>query len=88
MNKFKLNEIFNNKPVTSKEANRTADRKASHIPKDKNHQLSKLDNRINKLLHYIKLKGKNPKLLRMLNTTKQSKAKLQKKLNEIIYKRI
>jgi hypothetical protein len=77
-----LNSLYERAPVTSMQANRRADIKASRIPTDKHAKLSKIDNHINKILHNIKTKGNSEKAQRALKTAKISRFKLQRKLSE------
>jgi len=68
-------------PVSSKQANIRQDIKASRLPPDNNHKLSKLDNHINKIVNHIKTKGNSSKAQRALITAKKKKFKLQRKMS-------
>jgi len=79
MDKFILNELFKRAPISSKQANIRADIKASRMPSDKNAHLSKIDNKINKIIHHIKTKGNSLKAKRALIKTKMQRIKIAKK---------
>ena len=67
-------------PVSSKQANIRQDIKASRLPPDNNHKLSKIDNHINKIVNHIKTKGNSAKAQRALITAKKKRFKLQRKM--------
>ena len=81
MDKFQLNKLYERAPVSSRQANIRQDVKASHMPLDKNARLSKIDNKINKILHTIKTKGNNPKLQKALITAKKQRFKFARKMS-------
>ena len=80
MDKFKLNMLYERAPVSSRQANIRQDVKASRIP-DKNARLSKIDNKINKIIHVIKIKGNSPKLQKALITAKKQRFKFARKMS-------